>query len=358
MNTNKTLNKLNWGFKLLLPEYDMTSYYSCQQLVNYWKLSNKLNRSKKTLAIILYLILNTAILLYEYVYASWFLLYMTPTGFRIIKKLIYSHPIFTLFFYSSFYIRILTEPDIQKFNYISKKLGLPDYEKYNDIGKLTGRAYIRKVINAISYKFALDTPDTTIINTTNIITDVLLNQVASKIENLPYVLNYKILQDIEIKDIGAVEMTEFELKADIQFWAEETYKNIENHKEQIKKERLKTKREEKLKLQKLVERKTDSGEILCLDDCKPRVKTSSGCYCESDCGSFLGIRKNWCYIDPKKCKKGKHLQKNPKINLLNLVNPYATESPIENKHYDTCDPSKISKPICHTGFKYRPCKQT
>lgn len=352
---DKILNFYDSSFKTLLDRNDMTSYYRCQKLVKYWNLSEKFNISGKSLAITLYFIINIAVILYEYVYASWFLLYITPNGFRVIKKLIYSNPIFTVFFYLSFYIRILTETDVEKFNYISKKLGLP---KYDVSIKLTTSIYIYKFINAVSYKFGIDTEKILIEKATDSITNVLMNQVGAKIENLPYnVLNYKILQDIEIKDLGAIEIKEFELKADIQFLAEETYKSIEKHKEQIKKEKLKTKREKRLKLQKLIERKTESGEILCLDDCKERVKTTSGCYCESECGSFLGMRKNWCYVDPKKCKKGKHLQKNPKINLINLVNPYATESPIENKHYDTCDPLKISKPICHTGFKYRSCKE-
>ena len=141
---DKMLNFYDSSFKTLLDHNDMTSYYRCQQLVKYWNLSEKFNISGKSLAIILYFIINIAVILYEYVYASWFLLYITPNGFRVIKKLIYSNPIFTVFFYLSFYIRILTETDIEKFNYISKKLGLPEY----DVSiKLTTNIYIYKFIN-------------------------------------------------------------------------------------------------------------------------------------------------------------------------------------------------------------------
>jgi len=349
MNIERAMKVATWAFDNALYSEDIISYHTCQKIVSkliyFSDISSSL--SEKSLARILYLICNTAMILYQYCLASWFLLFMTPGGFNIIKKLIYSNPIFAMFFYLSFYFRLLIESDIQKFNYISKKLGLPEHQEYKLYNVITKNEYIYKFINSVSYHFGIDTDTNILGEISRSIESIAISVFAVQVQNLPtsfnklfQVASEKIVID-DLPGINAIEITNIELKAEIQFWAEETYENIEKHKKQIKKERLKTKRQRKLKLQKSVERKTDKGEILCLDDCKERVKTSRGCYCESDCGSLLGMRKNWCYVDPKKCKKGKYLKK------------------FLGKSYDTCDPLKVSsKPVCHTGFKYRNCNKT
>jgi hypothetical protein len=82
-----------------------------------------------------------------------------------------------------------------------------------------------------------------------------------------------------------------------------------------------------------------AGHVVCLNKCKNRVKTQTGCYCEGDCGrtTFLG-GKEWCWVDPDKCKKGKYLEK------------------FNGSAYDYCDNKKLSKKKkCFTGKKYTDC---
>jgi len=271
---------------------------------------------------------------------------MTPSGFGIIKKLMYSNPIFAMFFYLSFYFRLMVESDIQKFNYVSKNLGLPEYQEYKLYNVITRNQYISKFINSVSYSFHIATDTIIMEEISSSIEPIAISVFAAQIQNLPVSLNKLIRMASKnividkLPGINAIQITDIELNAEIESWSVDTYKNNKKYRKQIKNEGLKTKRQRKLRLQQLVERKTDKGEILCLDDCKERVKTSRGCYCESDCSSLLGMGTNWCYVDPKKCKKGKYLKK------------------YFDKPYDTCDPLKVSsEPICHTGFKYRNCNK-
>jgi hypothetical protein len=92
---------------------------------------------------------------------------------------------------------------------------------------------------------------------------------------------------------------------------------------------------QKMKLREVLETK-ENGDIVCKEECRERVKTISGCYCESDCGStfYLG-GKTWCYVDPKKCNKKVFKDK-------------------DNRSYDYCD-KKVVKPKCFTGYKYKTC---
>lgn len=95
--------------------------------------------------------------------------------------------------------------------------------------------------------------------------------------------------------------------------------------------------------QTLTHLRDTEGNVLCLDECKPRVKTLSGAYCSSECGkSSIFSSKEWCYIDPVKNKSGK------------------TRDTYLGRPYDLCVPSKgdPAEGVCFTGLKYSKCTRT
>jgi len=78
---------------------------------------------------------------------------------------------------------------------------------------------------------------------------------------------------------------------------------------------------------------------VCLDKCEQKIKTSSGCYCQSECGKSILTGKDWCYVDKEKCKRGKILEKG-----------------VTGKAYDYCSPKDISsREVCFNGSKYENC---
>jgi hypothetical protein len=107
--------------------------------------------------------------------------------------------------------------------------------------------------------------------------------------------------------------------------------------------KLKNKKLKKKAFLEIAQLKDPEGNVICLDQCKNRVKTEMGCYCESDCGptTFLG-GKNWCWVDKEKCKKGKYLNQ-----------------ALSGKAYDRCNPKMVDpKKKCFTGLKYTDCQAT
>jgi hypothetical protein len=257
----------------------------------------------------------------------------TFSGIKKIYRVIFKNQLLGLFFFASFYFRLLSESDKAKYDTVARALGLPSHDSLNTNYGLT--AFIDGLAEKVfgkditGYKLALK----------DVLRSVSGTILAGKVESLPNTL-YTASKTPKIAEIseGAVyiDSTDVETRADTQEWLD----YIKENKKDIEKTipiAKKKKRAYKQALRKKVGKYTESGEVLCLNECKERVKTDSGCYCESDCSKSL-VGKTWCYVDKDKCKRGKYL-------------------PVYmGKTYDTCNP-KITGINCYDGISYRSCKK-
>jgi hypothetical protein len=108
-----------------------------------------------------------------------------------------------------------------------------------------------------------------------------------------------------------------------------------------------------------------SGNAICLDQCKDRVKTKKGCYCEGPCSTttIVGLDgkrfggQPWCYVDPAKCKgskKGAPLSQTIRPSISGIPD-WKPEMSLY-KSFDYCDP-KNTKRKCWDGYKYSKCNE-
>lgn len=293
----------------------------------------------------LYLTVNLATLYYQYCYASWFLyLVTTQSGVRKLFKVIAQHPLLGLCFYLSFYFRLLTETDRAKFNLVANAVGIQPHEEF------MAREKIQEVVNKVAHILFEDKATTGyMVSSTYWLYKILTEQVIAKhIENLPVLLqnvlqsflrNPEVLNSVPKKALYVTPDT-LESKMDLLNFEEYLQQNRAAIVQRIKREvGSKKRKQRKLRLQQVVERRTADGQVQCLDVCKRRVKTALGCYCESDCGpTFFFGGKSWCYVNPSKCKKGKLLKQHL------------------GSAYDSCNASTLSpSPVCYTGVTYQPC---
>jgi hypothetical protein len=349
---SKFLNITDWIFSNALDVNDKISLYEAQKLLKFSPFvydNVTAYFSEKNAANSLFIAVNLAQVVYQYLFASWFM-YLTTSvsGIKKLYKVIFQNPILGIFFYFSFYYRMIGETDKNKFNKIAEFFNLP---KHEDLGS---KKFIEKFTNEVSKKLT----DTISVNEYEVTAKELIhkvfseNAIAASIESSPikiynileYLLkekeNNKILMDIEYAAVYIDKRT-VETQRDLDEFSDFVTTNRDSIEKQIKKEigsrKGGKKRIANLRLEQIVEKKTDEGEPLCLDKCKSRVKTVSGCYCEGDCGSttFLG-GKSWCYVDPNKCKR-------------KYLNKYL------GRTYDFCDNKKLSSPKCFTGLKYKNC---
>jgi hypothetical protein len=78
----------------------------------------------------LYLAVNLATLYYQYCYSSWFMYLLgSMSGALKLYKVVLQNPILGVFFYASFYFRLLSETDRQKFNLVATTLRIPTHEE-------------------------------------------------------------------------------------------------------------------------------------------------------------------------------------------------------------------------------------
>jgi len=329
-------------FSKLLDRDDMLSLYGAKKIV---RSTNIVHRnltyylSENNAANVIFISVNLGIIVYQYIYASWFM-YMTTTisGLKKLLNLIFKNPISGIFFYLSFYFKMLSTSDKEKFDVIAKVLNLP---KHSDMASVD---FLNKLITNLSEKLL----DHDLWGYKNVLKDLMIMTssivTSMVIENVPITV-LKVLEKVPVKQITKMSNKVFYisrndviLQSELDEWMEYVLQNKEKIKNGIKVIRKK-KNKMKLELKKIVE-KTKDGKVICLDECKSRTKTYMGCYCEGDCGStfFIGGQ-SWCYVDPRKCKKGKYLPK---------YLGYA---------YDKCDKTNIDKPNCYTGYNYRKCQE-
>lgn len=344
---SRFLNFAGWIFSMTLDPDDMISLYGAKKLLKispfiYNNLTAYLSENNAANAI--FLAVNLAVVAYQYIYASWFL-YLTTSmsGIKKLYKVILQNPILGIFFYFSFYFRLLSETDKEKFNHVAKFLDLPMHEDF------VGNKFISDSMDKIAIKLTGDHVQGYKLVTKTLIHKVFSEQVvAAKIEGLPIkieqILEYTVKREeklVESLENAAVYIGKrtIETQRDLDEFSEFVTTNRRSIEKQIKEEVGNRKHARKLKLQQMVEKRTPDGDVICLDVCKPRVKTAMGCYCEGDCGPtmFLG-GSSWCYVDPAKCKRGKYLEK------------------YMDKAYDRCDEKNVTTPKCFTGLKYKNCQ--
>lgn len=293
--------------------------------------------------------MNLAVVAWQWVFAStstWFSYYLTsPSGLKKMYQCIFENPIYGLLFYSTFYLKILGgTSDEKKFDRIANILGFPIHK---DMG---GNDVLEKIVN--------NTPKIIIGQTVfgyKVVTKKLLKSVVSGVivfgsqTTIEQVLidslkkTNPIISTIKNAAVYISDRDKFDFDdTDIQEQIEFINKEHTNIKKYVKKHiNPKNKQLKKQKFMEIAQIKAPDGHIICLNNCKNRIKTHMGCYCESDCSKTTFINgKPWCWVDPSKCKKGKYLNKH---------RGYA---------YDYCSPNSLSKTKkCFTGKEYTDCEK-
>lgn len=359
---SRFLNVAGLLFSKTLDESDMITLYQAKKLLKassfvYDNATKFLSENNAANAI--FLAINLAMITYQYIYASWFLyLVTTISGVKKLYKMVLQNPILGIFFYISFYFRFLQESDKEKFNLIANAFDLPSYQD------MAGQEVLMESMNRISLKLSGETLAEYGVEIRNIISQVFSediekykdvvtnitykvfseNVVPSTIEKFPeilenvleYVMKQKQITQIKNPAIYVKDRT-IETQRDLDEFVDFMTKHRREIMKDVREKSRKNKKKRKLILQKVLQKK-ENGDVICLDVCKPRIKTAMGCYCEGDCGQtlFLG-NSSWCYVDPDKCKKGRYLDK------------------YLGKTYDKCNPKKVETK-CFTGLGYQNCK--
>jgi hypothetical protein len=335
------LNLSSWLFEQLLSPEDIVSLYQCKKILKsskfiYTNITAYLSENNAASSI--YISINLATVVYQWIYSSWFMYFSTSlSGMKKIYKFIFQNPLLGIFFYSSFYFKFLSETDKSKFNQIAQIFNLPLHEYF------TSSKFLSEFIDNISLQL-----ENTIIHgyknvTKEILKRIIFEIVSKSIQSLPKSLTKIIKTEektIQTLSEAAVYISSrsVETQRDYDEFIDYISKNMKTIKTNVKKQvGGKKKLKKKLLLQKIVQKQTTKRETICLDSCKDRPKTYMGCYCEGECGPTMFSGENWCYVDPTKCKKGKYLPK------------YMGYS------YDKCNPD-IKTLKCFNGIKYVDCK--
>ena len=345
---SRFLNFAGWIFSNTLDKSDMISLYGAKKLLKvspfiYKNMTAYLSENNAANAI--FLAINLAVVAYQYIYSSWFLYLITTfSGIKKLYKVILQNPILGIFFYFSFYFKLLGETDKEKFNKVALAFNLPIHEDF------IGSTFLSQSMTNISEKLSGEDVTGYKKKKKKTAHKIISEQIVSaKIEGLPMTIG-KLLHHVvtkendtlqEIKNPAVyVDSRTIETQRDFDEFAEFVTTHKREIQKQIKKEvGSKNKRAKKLRLQQIVEKKNPDGDVVCLDMCEPRLETAVGCYCEGECGPTIFLAgASWCYVDPNKCKRGKYLPKHL------------------GKAWDRCDPTKVTTPKCFTGMHYSDCQ--
>jgi hypothetical protein len=330
-------------FKKLLDPMDYISLYRVQMMMDN-TLLKKLTRviNNEDAAKLLFITLNMMTIYYQNVKASYFMCYTTSvSGITKLMRVLLSNPILGVFFYLSFYFRMIGETDIDKINMIAEYYNLPKYEALENP---------REFINKITYKIIGGKPEKEYAKFLVTTIQKVVNEqiIAKNIENIPDTIisffnkNQKLVDSID-EEAVMISTRSIEKQLSYDIFIDE----LQNIKCDIKAKiprKKKTKIKHKInlevrkKVQELEPEAAKKYQKICLDDCKSRIKTDSGCYCSGNCGRNYPVGRNWCYVDQKKCKIGKKLQKD-----------------LFGNTYDYCNNKKKSV-NCYTGINYEKCK--
>lgn len=345
MYFSKFLNYANGIFSVALDPDDMISLYQAKKILKasrYVNDSVTMYLSENNAANAIFIAVNLGIVVYQYIYASWFLnLTTTFSGIRKLYRVIFQNPILGIFFYFSFYFRILGETDKTKFNHVARFFNISEHDDF--LGKRYIGKFAENVASVLSgfpillgYKHELKNLIHKVFSET-----LLAELVSGAPVNVTKILQY-VAMNIDNSPVNQISLAVFiprtvETQRDFDEFADFLTKNKRDIERNIKKTiGGKKKNRRKFELEQKIEKKIN-GEVVCLNECKSRQKTTSGCYCEGNCGTTFFGGKSWCFVDPTTCKNGKHLQK------------------FFGKSYDTCEETQ-TKPMCYTGVRYKNCR--
>jgi len=342
---SRFLNFAGWIFATLLDPADMITLHQCKKLLHISPFIHKnvtMYLSENNAVNAIFLAINLATVAYQYVYASFFMLFISSfSGIKKLYKIILQNPILGIFFYLSFYFRLIGESDKEKFNEVAKFFSLNMHEDF------IGAKFLGDSMDKIAIKLTGEQVHGYKSVTKHIIHKIFSEQIlANMVEGLPLKIYNLIETTVRTSEPDLQKITHpavyidnrtIETQRDLDEFSEYVTKHRREIERQIKKKVKK--RDRKLHLQQILEKKTPEGDVICLDPCKPRVETAMGCYCESDCGPTMFLSgQSWCYVDPAKCKKGRYLDKY-------MGNPY-----------DRCDAKNVTAPKCFTGLGYKDCQ--
>ncbi len=296
--------------KSLLDEQDVMSLYKSKQIVKKIpdSIKEKLILSDINIARFVQLSVVFATIAYQYT-NSWTLYYLTSiSGINKLKKVLFRNPLYLIIFYTSFFIRPVTGIDSELIKSPTK------VKEFFDKLNIPYKKELLPVISGIYEKKGYN----------------LVDMLSGVIKNEQIAIQKSIPQGcyITARDSFFYDDTDIREHSD----------KIDELQNTIKKKyKKKSTRRKELNKQLIVKRGEND---VCLDKCQPRIKTKSGCFCESGSESPGGLfSKSWCYVDPKTCpKKEKFLPKT-----------------ITGRHYDYYDDTKNKYKKCFNGRKYIDC---
>jgi hypothetical protein len=337
---SRFLNFAGWLFSIALDEKDALSLYGAKKLLRSSSIIHKSSTkylSEDNASTAIFIAVNLANIAYQYIYATWFM-YLTTSisGIKKLYKVILENPILGLFFYLSFYFRLLGETDINKFNLVASSFGLESHENF------TGSKAISSSIHKIAKKLSGGNVSGYEKVVATLVHKIVSEKIIAKnVESLPHFLSSAITKKSNVSKKIAdspiyVTKRNIETQRDLDEFQDYVIRNAKAIRREIKRSRSRKKSDRSKLIREKVEKRDENGNVICLDKCTERARTKSGCYCEGECGSVLG-GKSWCYVDPEKCKKGKYLRK------------------YFGRSYDYCDKER-TRALCFTGYRYRSCK--
>lgn len=312
------------------------------------------------------LVINLVQVAYQYSFASWFLyLVTTSSGLRKLYECIFENPVYGILWYLSFYFCALKgTSDEAKFDKIASFLGLPQHSQFSfgqsffeTLGeKIKEKSSELVSMNPEGYKTVIST----VLDKIPMILSIFTIQVGGvavtkgkKALNLDDTKSLEKIIELALeKSSDTIEQHHYAVYISsrnlIDFDNREIQDQLKLIQDKSKLKRIvkasvrnpKDKRAKKQVLRTISELRTPQGGKVCLDECKVRVKTSGGGYCEGKCStSTMWNDKHWCWVDPSKMKHG------------------STRDTFLGKTYDTCDPSKHSQDsVCFTGVSYDKCE--
>jgi hypothetical protein len=342
-----------WLFSKTLSPSDKISLHTTKKLLRaspfvYQSLTEFL--SEDVAAKALFIAINLATVVYQYGFASWFMYLLTSmSGLRKLFSVVLQNPMLGVFFYLSFYFRLISETDSAKFNMMAEALHLPMHEDF--VGSLFLTTLLTNVASLVSNESVSGYEGVV----QKLIRKLISEQVlAPGVERLPSLLNSLLTRAAQNPDLKLglsvgdkstavyVEERNEESQSDLEEFREFVSTNRKAIEERIRTKNKSKKRAGKLQLQKVLEKRDSEGQVICLDTCKKQTKTKVGCYCDGECGpTFLLGKESWCFVDPSKCKKAKYLPR------------------YMGRTYDKCDVKNVGstlKPMCFTGFEYKECE--
>lgn len=330
---------------------DRISLYTAKSIVNSNAFVHKnltQYMSDITAARMIQVIVGLAVIGWQWVFAptsTWFSYFITsPSGLKKMYNCIFVNQLYGICFFSIFYLKLIQgTSDEVHFNRVARILGLPTH---SDMGSVQT---ISKIVDKISDLFSdrkyLGYKEQVVLVLKQIVSGISATTAKITIDT---VLQYSLKHGKEsistlsnpavyISDRDGFDFDDIDIQEQIQFIQVEKGKINKYIKKFIN---PKHKQLKKQKFMEIAEIKTPAGEVICLNKCKRRIKTQMGCYCESDCSRNVLLNgKNWCWVDPDKCKKGKYLDK------------------YRGYTYDYCDNTKMSQnKKCFTGTGYKDCK--